>query len=92
MKFPNIYSCVDYRERLEASSCEVLISEDTGRFAPHCELYIHMLSMQLTYDALKIIDFNDDLMKALAGELDFTFKLAQKSKIIQAIHVARKIK
>ncbi|HPB30957.1 MAG TPA: class I SAM-dependent methyltransferase [Candidatus Sumerlaeota bacterium] len=91
MKFPNIYNLDDYRKHLAASGCEVLISEDTGRFAPHCELYIHMLSMQLTYDALKIISFDGELMKTLAGELDFTFKLAQKSKIIQAIHVARKI-
>ena len=41
---------------------------DTGRFAAYVDLYINMADMQLTYDAMKIIGFNMDVMQAIAGE------------------------
>jgi hypothetical protein len=36
-------------------------AEDTGRFASHVDLYLNMLNMQLTEDALKIIGFAMEL-------------------------------
>jgi hypothetical protein len=49
-----------------------------------------MLNMQLTYDALKIINFNSDLMQAMAGEMMFMQQLAHEGKIIQGMFIARK--
>jgi hypothetical protein len=63
---------------------------DTGRFATHVDLYLGMLNMQLTYDALKIIGFNTEFMGALAGEMMFMQQLAHDGKIAQGLFVARK--
>jgi hypothetical protein len=67
-----------------------LTAEDTGRFAPYVDLYLNMLNMQLTYDALRIIGFDADLMKAMAGEMVFMQQLAHEGKIAQGLFVARK--
>ncbi len=90
MKFPSMQDIEGYRSLLEESGCEVLIAQDTGRFAPHVDLYLNMLSMQLTYDALKIIGFNTDLMGAMSGEMVHMQNLAHAGKIAQGIFVARK--
>ena len=58
MKFPNTLTLDGYASLLAANGCEVLMAEDTGRFAPHVDLYLNMLNMQLTYDALRIIGFD----------------------------------
>ena len=60
-----------YRGLLEKHGCEVLRAEDTGRFPPYVDLYLNMLNLQLTYDALKIIGFDTDLMRTLAAEMKF---------------------
>jgi len=49
-----------------------------------------MLNMQLTYDALKIIGFDQNMMAALAGEMVFIQQLAHAKKIVQGIFVAKK--
>jgi SAM-dependent methyltransferase len=90
MKFPNVQSIGDYRGLLAAHGCEVIVAKDTGRFAPYVDLYLNMLGMQLTYDALSIIDFNREMMTALAGEMVFMQQLAHAGKIAQGLFVARK--
>ncbi len=90
MKFPNIESLSGYRGLLSDHGCQVLLAQDTGRFAPHVDLYLKMLDMQLTYDALRIIGFDTSLMQAMAGEMQFLAQLAQASKIVQGLFVARK--
>lgn len=90
MKFPNVQDVDGYRNLLEANRCEVLAAEPTGRFAPYVDLYINMLTMQLTYDALKIIGFDAALMQTLAGEMTFMQSLAHEKKIAQGLFVARK--
>ncbi len=90
MKFPGIQDLAGYRSLLEGNGCEVLVAQDTGRFAPHVDLYLNMLSMQLTYDALKIIGFDTELMGALSGEMVHMQNLAHAGKIAQGIFVARK--
>jgi SAM-dependent methyltransferase len=90
MKFPNIQSIEGYRDLLLANGCEVLIAENTGRFGPHVDLYLNMLNMQLTYDALKIIGFDMEMMKAMGGEMVFMQELAHAGKIAQGLFVARK--
>jgi hypothetical protein len=90
MKFPSVAGLADYRELLTANGCAVLCTADTSRFAPCVDLYLNMLNMQLTYDALKIIGFDSALMGSLAGEMAFMQELAHASKIAQGIFVAKK--
>ena len=57
-------------------------------FARHVDLYLQMLDMQLTYDALKIIGFDTNLMGLLAKEMVFMQGLAHAGKIAQGMFVA----
>jgi SAM-dependent methyltransferase len=90
MKFPNVQTLEGYSNLLSANNCEVISALDTGRFAPYVDLYLNMLNMQLTYDALKIIGFNSELMQSMAAEMVFMQELAHTGKIAQGLFVARK--
>ncbi len=90
MKFPNLQSIGDYRTLLEKNSCQVLEAEDTGRFAPYVDLYLQMVDMQLTYDALSILGFDADAMGAVAGEFVFVQELAHAGKIAQGRFIAHR--
>jgi ubiquinone/menaquinone biosynthesis C-methylase UbiE len=90
MKFPNILDTEGYASLLAKNGCDVLAAEDTGRFAPCVDLYLNMLNMQLTYDALRIIGFDIPMMEALGVEMNFTRDLAHAGKIVQGLFVARK--
>lgn len=90
MKFPTIEDLPGYGRLLGKHGCQVVRAEDTGRFAPHVDLYLNMLNMQLTSDALRIIGFDMDLMKALGGEMVFMQGLARAGKIAQGLFIARK--
>jgi SAM-dependent methyltransferase len=92
MKFPSIQDLTGYVELLSDHGCTVLLAEDTGRFAPHIDLYLNMLNMQLTYDALRIIGFDTALMESLNGEMVFMQQLAHAGKIAQGAFVARRTK
>ncbi len=88
MKFPNILGLDEYRLLLEQSDCHVEVAEDTGRFPRYVDLYLDMLNMQLTYDALKRIAFDMELMQALGTEMGFVQELAHDSKICQGLFIA----
>ena len=90
MKFPSVLNSQEYCDLLSAKGCEVTVAEDTGRFAPYVDLYLNMLNMQLTYDALKIIGFDTGLMQTTAEEMKFMQQLAHAGKIAQGLFVARK--
>ncbi len=90
MKFRTLCSISDYRDLLEANGCEVLEAEDTGRFAPYVDLYLQMVDMQLTYDALKILGFDSEAVGAVAGEFTFIQELAHAGKAAQGRFIARK--
>jgi SAM-dependent methyltransferase len=90
MKFANVQTIGGYRDLLKANGCDVLVAKDTGRFSPYVDLYLNMLGMQLTYDALKIIGFDQNLMNAMAGEMAFMQQLAHAGEIAQGLFVARK--
>jgi SAM-dependent methyltransferase len=90
MKFPNTLTLDGYTSLLTANGCEVLKAEDTGRYAPCVDLYLNMLNMQLTYDALRIIGFDMALMGSLGGEMNFMRDMAHAGKIAQGLFVARK--
>ena len=78
----------DYTRLLADSGCEVRAAENTGQFARHIDLYLDMLSMQLSYDALRIIGFDAPLKNALAAEMTFARDLANAGKIAQGRFVA----
>ena len=65
-------------------------AQDTGRFGPYVDLYLRMLDLQLTYDALKIIGFDTELMGTLAGEMQFMHRPAHAGKVAQGLFVARR--
>ncbi len=90
MKFPNIQDIEGYASLLAGNGCDVLMAEDTGRFAPYVDLYLNMLNMQLTYDALRIIGFDMPSMQALGAEMNFMRDLSHAGKIAQGIFIARK--
>ena len=90
MKFPNVVAIDDYRTLLEEFGCRVEAAEDTGRFPSHVDLYLDMLNKQLTYDALKLIGFDMELMQSLGGEMVFIQQLAHARKICQGRFVASK--
>ena len=92
MKFPNVQSLEGYSNLLTANDCEIITAEYTGRFSPYVDLYLNMLNMQLTYDALKIIGFNSELMQSMAAEMVFMQELAHAGKIAQGLFVAKKKK
>ncbi len=90
MKFANVESLDGYKKLLAEAGCEVLAAEDTGRFAPCVDLYLEMLDKQLSYDALRILGFDAAVMEGLAGEMQFTQRLAHAGKLAQGLFVARK--
>ena len=90
MNFPSILDLGVYPRLLEQAGCRVEVAEDTGRFAAYIDLYRNMLTMQLTYDALKIVRFDAERMQSMEEGRDFIRELAHAGKIIQGIFVARK--
>lgn len=90
MKFPNVQNINGYKDMLKANGCAVIKAEDTGRFGPYVDLYLNMLRLQLTYDALKIIGFDQELMQKMGGEMAFMQQLAHAGKIAQGLFIARK--
>jgi sarcosine/dimethylglycine N-methyltransferase len=90
MKFPSVLAVDEYRRLLQDSGCRVETAEDTGRFASHVDLYLDMLNIQLTYDALKRTGFDTELMQALGGEMGFIQQLAHERKVCQGRFVATK--
>jgi SAM-dependent methyltransferase len=90
MKFPSLATLDDYRQALKTNGCEILASENTGRYAPSIDLYLSMLDKQLTYDALKIVGFDMAVMCALGEEMKFVQHLAHAGKLMQGLIIAQK--
>jgi SAM-dependent methyltransferase len=90
MKFANVQNIEGYRELLEQAGCVVEEASDTGRFAPHVDLYIKMAEMQLTYDALQILGFDLGAVGAVAGEFHYLQGLADAGNVAQGRFIARK--
>ena len=92
MKFPNIQDLQGYQDLLAANGCDVMVAENSCRFAPCVDLYLDMLNNQLTYDALRIIGFDMALLQAMGAEMAFMQELAHAGKIAQGLCIARKPK
>jgi sarcosine/dimethylglycine N-methyltransferase len=90
MTFANVEDIPGYVNLLSRSGCEVLVAEDTGRFAAHFELYLNMIEIQLTYDVLPTLGFRTELLQTLTDGFRFLDELARAGKIAQARFVARR--
>jgi len=90
MKFANVQTIDGYRSLLEENGCDIVAAEDTGRFASYTDLFMEMIDKQLTYDALRILNFDMDMLEAVAGEMQFLSAIAHEGKVIQGQFVARK--
>lgn len=72
MKFPFIGRREYWEKLLVNSGFEISSSEDcTPHFAGCVDLYISMLTEQLTFDALRIIGWDMDMFQAMGGEMAF---------------------
>jgi SAM-dependent methyltransferase len=91
MTFANVEDIASYVKILSGSGCEVVVAEDTGRFASHFELYLNMIEMQLAYDVLRTVAFRTDLLETLVEGFRFLGELARARKIAQARFVARRM-
>ena len=90
MSFPNVQSIAGYRALLESASCTVRTAEDSQRFARAVDLYLAMVDQQLTYDALRILDFDPAALDTIATEMKFLGELAHAGKLAQGVFVAHK--
>jgi hypothetical protein len=79
-----------YRQLLEDNGCTVEAADDTGRFPAYIDLYLNMVDMQLTFDALKILGFQMGVLQAVAGEFAFIRELAHAGKVAQGRFIARR--
>ena len=91
MTFANVEDVGGYAKLLAASGCEVRVAEDSGRFAPHFELYLNMIEMQLTYDVLRTLAFRAELLETLVDGFRFLAEMARAGKIAQARFIARRL-
>lgn len=80
MKFPYMESVKGYCSLLMKHGFEIKESEEI-EFAKYADLYITMLTEQLTYDALKILGDDMDLFKAMGAEMDYMRNRAHEGKI-----------
>ena len=90
MKFPNVLTLDEYRDHLDSHGFDPQTAIDTERFSEYVDLYLDMLMKQLTYDALKRIGWDTELMGVLGGEMTFIQELAHDHKISQGLIIARR--
>lgn len=90
MKFPSMLSLADYKAVLEKYGTTVDHADDTGRFARALNLYIQVVTEQLAFDVLRILDYSEKSLETIAGELSFMYEMAHAGKIVQGMFVARK--
>ena len=88
MRFPSIETIDGYVTLLEGHGCEVTTTEYTSRFALFMERYVATLEGQLRYDALKILDFNEDELQLVIGGFQWLAELGQAGKLAQGRVVA----
>jgi ubiquinone/menaquinone biosynthesis C-methylase UbiE len=91
MKFPYTESLTSYEGLLKKSGMRMKFSEDLcGQFANSMDLYLRMIREQLTYDALRILGDNSELLDQICEEWEFMIEMARKGKFGQGRIVAVK--
>ena len=90
MTFPAIPTVEEYAQMLKKAGFEVEIAENSGRFSPAMDSYVHMLKRQAVYDAKKLLGWDEEAYDKLISDFEFMAKLAREGKIIQGMFVGRK--
>ena len=91
MKFPNTESLKSYEGLLKKYGMRIKSSEDLcAQFANSVELYLRMIGEQLTYDALRILGDNSELLDQICEEWKFMIEMARNGKFGQGRIVAVK--
>ena len=90
MKFDNLETIDGYRGLLEAGRCDVIMAEDTGIYAPQMALFADILEKQLRWDALCLLDFDEQKVDALIHGFRILSDWGAAGKIAQARFVARR--
>ncbi len=80
MKFPDLQSVPGYRALLEKHGFRVEEAVPI-EFAKYLDLYITMLTEQLTFDALRILGGDRELFKAMGGEMADMREKAHAGKV-----------
>jgi ubiquinone/menaquinone biosynthesis C-methylase UbiE len=90
-KFPTLATLDDYRTFLGNAGFELVTAENTKRLHGGMKLILDQLRTQKNYDALRLLNWNNGIFRAIYDELAFTCKLAGAGKLIQGLFVARKV-
>ncbi|CAL1133195.1 unnamed protein product [Cladocopium goreaui] len=90
MTFPAIPTVEEYAQMLKKAGFEVEIAENSGRYSPAMDSYVHMLKRQAVYDAKKLLGWDEEAYDKLISDFEFMANLAQEGKIIQGMFVGRK--
>jgi sarcosine/dimethylglycine N-methyltransferase len=90
MRFPSLEDISGYARLLEDSGCKVLAAEDTGRFASHMDLFLNLIDMQLSYDVLRLIGFDTNLLETILGAFTSLRDLGRAGKVVQGRFIARR--
>ena len=91
MKFPYMESFEGYTNLLNKNGFTIVSSEDLNEHYASCvELYIRMLTEQLTFDALKIIGEDMNLFQAMGGEMGYMLQMARSKKLSRGRWIAIK--
>ncbi len=91
MKFPYMETLNGYSDIIATNGLSVTSTEDLNEHFGDCiELYINMLTKQLTYDALKIIGDNMEMMQAMGGEMANMLEMARAGKFTRGRIIATK--
>jgi SAM-dependent methyltransferase len=90
MRFANILDSDGYVRLLQQSGCDVLIAEETGRLAAYFDLFVDLIEMQLTYDALATVGYRIEVFETMISNLRFIRDLAHAGKIVQARFIAKR--
>lgn len=91
MKFPNLLTLDEYQTLLLNTGCRSRVVLNTDRLATSLPIYLEMIEKQLTYDTLKIINFDTAQAAKLVDQLRFIQSLAEAGKIVQGLIVAEKM-
>jgi len=91
MKFPYMENLPGYEAILEKTGFEIREATDlTGEFAGYIDLYIKMLTDQLTSDGLRIIGHDMEMFQAMGGEMANMAEKAHAGKFGRGRFIATK--
>jgi ubiquinone/menaquinone biosynthesis C-methylase UbiE len=82
MKFPDLQSIPGYKALMEKHGFEVQEASKID-FAKYVDLYLAMLTEQLTFDALRILSGDMALFQAMGGEMADMQQKAHADKIVR---------